>query len=60
MIQRIMNGALRKYIKDVAYQEAPFTTSLEFLSYISEVVPDSLNYIIEGWFEKSSTCKSTS
>ena len=46
-----LNGALRKYIADVAYQEAPFTTSLEFLSYIREVVPDSLNYIIEDWFE---------
>ncbi len=46
-----LNGALRKYIEATAYQEAPFTTSLEFLSYIEEVVPDSLNYIIEDWFK---------
>ncbi|MBN4080921.1 hypothetical protein JYT44_01015 [Caldithrix abyssi] len=46
-----LNGALKRYIKKVAYQQAPFTTSLEFLSYIREVTPDSLNYIIEDWFE---------
>ncbi len=46
-----LNQALAKYIDAVAFQEAPFTTSLEFLSYIREAVPDSLDYIIEDWFE---------
>jgi aminopeptidase N len=46
-----LNAALEKYVQDVAYQEAPFTTSLEFLDYIRQAVPDSLAYIVEDWFE---------
>ena len=46
-----LNNALKKYVAAVAYQRAPFTTSLEFLSYIREAVPDSLSYIVEDWFE---------
>ncbi|MFC1587721.1 ABC transporter permease/M1 family aminopeptidase [Planctomycetota bacterium] len=46
-----LNKALAKYIQDTAYQEAPYTNSLEFLEYIREVTPESLQYIIEDMFE---------
>jgi len=46
-----LNAAIRKYIKKVAFQEPPYTTSLEFLEYIKEATPDSLNYIITDMFE---------
>ena len=46
-----LNAALRRYIKAVAYQEPPYTNSLEFLSYIKDATPDSLKYYIEDMFE---------
>ena len=47
----IFNQALSRYIKDVAFQEAPYTTATEFKNYIAEVTPDSLQYLITDMFE---------
>lgn len=47
-----INNALQKFIKDYAFQEPPFVTSLEFIKYIKEVTPDSLQYLVEDMFEK--------
>jgi hypothetical protein len=46
-----LNAALARYIKDKAYQEPPYTNSLEFLSYIRQATPDSLRYILTDMFE---------
>lgn len=46
-----LNSALARYIKKVAYQEPPYTNSIEFLSYIKAATPDSLKYIINDMFE---------
>jgi len=46
-----LNAVLRKYIHDVAFQEPPYTTSLEFISYLKEAAPDHLQYIITDMFE---------
>ncbi|HEY0029573.1 MAG TPA: M1 family aminopeptidase [Bacteroidia bacterium] len=46
-----LNAALAKYIKKVAYQEPPFTNSVEFLDFIKAATPDSLKYIINDMFE---------
>ena len=46
-----LNAALRKYIKKVAYQEPPYTNSIEFISYLRAATPDSLKYIINDMFE---------
>ncbi len=46
-----LNTALRKYIRKVAFQEPPFTTSLELLQYFKEVTPDHLKYILTDMFE---------
>ncbi len=46
-----LNRALRTYLKDFAYQEPPYTNSVEFLKYIRKAVPDSLQYIVTDMFE---------
>jgi ABC-2 type transport system permease protein len=46
-----LNAALAKYIKKVAYQEPPYTNSVEFLNYLRAATPDSLKYIITDMFE---------
>ncbi len=46
-----LNRALRKYLEKVKFQEAPYTTSLELLSYVRAATPDSLQYFIEDAFE---------
>jgi ABC-2 type transport system permease protein len=46
-----LNAALRRYIKKVAYQEAPYTTSVEFVNFLKQATPDSLKYIITDMFE---------
>ncbi len=45
-----MNAALSRYIDDVAFQNAPYTTATEFLSYLDEATPDSLKYLLEDMF----------
>lgn len=50
--EKAVNQALSKYIKEVAFQEAPYTTSLEFLKFIKAETPDSLKYVVEDMFEK--------
>jgi len=46
-----LNSAMRKYIKAAAYRDNPYTTSLEFVKYIRNAVPDSLKYIVKDMFE---------
>jgi ABC-2 type transport system permease protein len=46
-----LNKAMRNYIKKVAFQEPPYTTSLEFLDEIYKVTPDSMKYILKDLFE---------
>jgi len=49
--EKKVNLALSRYIDDVAYQEPPYTNSVEFMRYLREVTPDSLAYILEDMFE---------
>jgi hypothetical protein len=46
-----LNEALRKYLEKVKFQEAPYTTSLEFVDAMREATPDDLKYIIADLFE---------
>ena len=46
-----LNAALAAYIDSVAYQEPPYTTALEFMSFIDAATPDSLKYVLEDMFE---------
>lgn len=49
--EKNMNNALQKYIQKVAYQEAPYTNSIEFVSYLNDATPDSLKYLIADMFK---------
>jgi ABC-2 type transport system permease protein len=46
-----LNAALRKYLEKVKYQEAPYTTSIEFVDAMRAATPDELKYIINDLFE---------
>ncbi|MEM6320243.1 MAG: M1 family aminopeptidase [Bacteroidota bacterium] len=45
------NQILSNYIDSVAFQEAPYTTSLEFVGMIEAATPDSLKYLIKDMFK---------
>ncbi|MEM9856820.1 MAG: M1 family aminopeptidase [Bacteroidota bacterium] len=47
----VFNRAMSRYIDSVAFQEPPYTTSLEYVEFVEDVVPDSLNYLIKDMFE---------
>ncbi|MFC1848869.1 ABC transporter permease/M1 family aminopeptidase [candidate division CSSED10-310 bacterium] len=49
--EETLNKALARYIEDKAFQEPPYTTSLEFLEYIKDATPDELLYVVEDMFE---------
>jgi ABC-2 type transport system permease protein len=42
---------LRKYLEKVKFQEAPYTTSIEFVDAMREATPEELKYIITDLFE---------
>lgn len=49
--EKNFNNALKEYVSAVAFQEAPYTNSIEFVSYIEKATPDSLKYLIKDMFE---------
>lgn len=49
--EKVFNNAIKAYLEQVAFQEAPYTTSLEFVSYVDNATPDSLKYLINDMFE---------
>jgi ABC-2 type transport system permease protein len=49
--EKTLNNALSKYVKKVAFQEPPYTTSIDMVNHVKEVTPDSLNYLIKDMFE---------
>jgi hypothetical protein len=46
-----INGALRRFLDANAFQQPPYTTSLELVGYLREVVPAEFEYLIEDMFE---------
>ncbi len=46
-----LNGALKKYVEKVKFQEAPYTTTIDMMDHIREVTPDSLQYVLKDMFE---------
>jgi hypothetical protein len=49
--EKNLNKALARYIDSTAFQKPPFTNSPEFLTFIDEATPDSLDYLIDDWFK---------
>ncbi|SEL16762.1 ABC transporter permease/M1 family aminopeptidase [Parapedobacter koreensis] len=45
------NTVLRDYVAEYAFQEPPYTTSIEFVDHIRRATPDSLQYLIKDLFE---------
>ena len=46
-----LNRAIAEYLRSVAYQDPPYTNSLELIEYIRRVTPPELLYLIEDLFE---------
>ncbi|HEX2091586.1 MAG TPA: M1 family aminopeptidase [Longimicrobiaceae bacterium] len=47
-----LNAALARYLRDKRFQEPPYTSSVEFLGYLREATPDSLQYVLTDMFER--------
>ncbi|HZS59475.1 MAG TPA: M1 family aminopeptidase, partial [Gemmatimonadaceae bacterium] len=46
-----LNSALHRFLHDKAFQNPPYTNTVEFLPYVKAVTPDSLQYVIHDLFE---------
>ncbi len=49
--EHALNEAFARYVEAVKFQEPPYTTALEYLDFVREVVPEDRAYIIEDLFE---------
>jgi ABC-2 type transport system permease protein len=47
-----LNGALKQYVAAVAFQQPPYTNSLEFIGYLRRAAPDSLQPFLTDLFER--------
>lgn len=48
---KAFNNALKEFVAEVAYQDAPYANSIELVSHFKKATPDSLQYLIEDMFE---------
>ena len=46
-----LNAAIAEYVRSVAYQDPPYTNSLELIDYIRRITPAELAYLIVDLFE---------
>ena len=49
--EKPLNAALRKYIKKTAWQEAPYTTTEEFVRVLKESLPKNFHSLIDDFFK---------
>ncbi|HEU4497547.1 MAG TPA: M1 family aminopeptidase, partial [Flavobacterium sp.] len=49
--EKNFNSILKGYIKEVAFQEAPYTNSIEFVNHIRRGTPKEYEYLIKDMFE---------
>lgn len=47
-----LNNALKAYVQKVQFQQPPYTTALEFVSYLYNATPDSLQYLVKDMFKE--------
>ncbi|CAH0177128.1 hypothetical protein SRABI118_01140 [Massilia sp. Bi118] len=50
--EEALNRALKRFLQDKGYQESPFTTSAELVSYIRQEAPTDKQALITDLFEK--------
>ena len=46
-----LNAVLRDYVHDVAFQNPPYTNSMELIDRLRKIVPPEYAYIIPDMFE---------
>ncbi len=49
--EKNFNNILKGFVSEVAFQDAPYTTSIELVDHIRKGTPDSLQYLISDMFE---------
>jgi hypothetical protein len=49
---KAMNRAISNFLEATKFQERPYTNTIEFLSYLEQETPDSLQYLIDDWYRK--------
>ena len=49
--EKNFNNILKGYVQEVAFQEAPYTNSIEFVDNIRKGTPPEFQYLIEDMFE---------
>ena len=49
--EKAFNNFLKDYTAKVAFQQPPYTTSIEFVDMLRPRVPDSLQYLVKDLFE---------
>ena len=49
--EEALNGALKRYVMDVAFQEPPYTYAREFVDFIRDAIPEGQERLIEDLFE---------
>ncbi len=49
--EEVLNSALARFEERFRNAEPPYATSLDFVSYIKDVTPDSLQYLVHDMFE---------
>jgi ABC-2 type transport system permease protein len=49
--EKNFNNILKGYVKEVAFQDAPYTNSIEFVDHIRRATPEKYQYLIEDMFE---------
>ncbi|MCU0610716.1 MAG: ABC transporter permease [Candidatus Eisenbacteria bacterium] len=49
--EEALNGALRRFLQDWAYQKPPYTTARVLVDYLREATPEEYRYLIEDLFE---------
>lgn len=49
--EKNFNNILKGYVKEVAFQEAPYTNSIEFVDHIRKGTPAEYQYLIKDMFE---------
>ncbi|WP_099368005.1 ABC transporter permease/M1 family aminopeptidase [Sphingobacterium sp. 1.A.4] len=49
--EKPFNNFLKEYLNRTAFQNPPYTTSLEFVGLLRQHTPDSLQYLIKDMFE---------
>lgn len=49
--EKKVNNAMSNFLAEFRYKAPPYPTSLDFMRYLEQEVPDSLNYLMEDWFK---------